>query len=359
MKLYTLLPALLVVLTQSCSRESASPATTVAPEAPAIEVATQPAVLRLMPQYLRVTGELRGKQQSQVAADAAGKVIATPVERGTKVAAGDLMIQLDPKNAQLSLQEAAAALDSAKLKLEWQRNELTRNEPLAKSKAIADSDFQKLKLDLASAEASHAAELARRDMAEKALADTKISAPFSGVVSERLTEVGEYVMANTAVISLVAMEKLRLTLNVPETEVGKMKVDQQVAFNVPAYPGQEFRGVVKFMGSALRGASRDLQVEAEVPNDDGKLKPGMFAEGRVSLSEVEMIAIPSSSVRVEGTVRKVFVVENGKVVARLVEVGETKGNEIAIRRGLATGEAVIAEPGPNVIDGVKVRAAVR
>ena len=178
-----------------CTRPSSVATPNTAAEPTALTVATQAAISQPMPRYLRITGEMRGEQQSQVAADAAGKVMLTPVERGSVVRLGDLLLKLDERNATLA---------SAKFKLDWQRSEMARNEPLAKTKAIADSDFQKLKLELSAAEATHAASVARRDMAQKALTDTSILAPYSGTVAERLSNVGEYVSANTPVVDLVA-----------------------------------------------------------------------------------------------------------------------------------------------------------
>ena len=345
----------MAVALSGCSRPTPEVKANAMAEPPSIAVVTRASVLQPMPRYLRVTGELKGEQQSQVAADVAGKVVEAPVERGSVVKKGDVLVKLDERNAALSLQEAEATLESVKLKLDWQRSEMVRNEPLAKTKAIAESDFQKIKMDLTAAEASHAASVARRDLAKKALADTSILAPFSGTVADRLSNVGEYVGANTPVVQLVATEQLRLTLNVPETAVGSISEDQEVVFKVPAHPDTEFRGRIKFIGAAVREASRDLQVEAEVPNADGRLKPGMFAEGRVALAEAEGVAVPASSVRTDGNTSKVFLVEDGRVAERLVEVGETKGDVVEIRRGLTKGEAVIVAPTAEAVDGRKVK----
>ena len=116
----------------------------------------------------------------------------------------------------------------------------------------------------------------------------------------------------------------------------------------------EFRGKVKFIGASVREASRDLQVEAEVPNPEGRLKPGMFAEGRVALTEVEGVAVPRSALRTDGSTSKIFVVQDGRIAERLVEVGETKGETLEIRRGLSTGETVIVAPTAEAVDGRKV-----
>lgn len=307
-----------------------------------------------MPRYLRVTGELRGSQEAMVAADASGKVVRAPIERGTVVKAGDVLVKLDDRSAVLSLQEAEASLVSAQLKLDLQKSELARNEPLAKTKAISDTDYQRFKIDFASAEASVAAATARRDMAQKSVADATIVAPFAGTVAERLTDLGEYVSSNSQVASLVATDKLRLFLNVPETAVGKIREGQEVGFGVPAYQGENFTATVKYIGASVRDSARDLIIEAEVANQDGKLKPGMFAEGRVALGDEPAVTIPQSALRSEGSTRKVFVVENGHIVERLVEVGETRDNVVGIRRGISKGEQVVLTPSADTTDGLKV-----
>jgi len=353
-----LLPVIALSLSMaSCHRPdpaAAAAATAPPPEPAPLDVSTVAATEQPMPRYLRVTGELKGTRQAMVAADASGKVVRASIERGSVVKEGDVLIKLDDRAALLNLQEAEATLKAAQLKLDLQRSELTRNEPLAKTKAISDTDYQKFKIDFASAEASIFAETARCDLARKAVADATILAPFSGTVAERLVEVGEYVGSSTQVVSLVATDTLRLVLNVPETAVGKIKESQQVGFSVPAFGTELFTGTVKYIGASVRESARDLIVEAEVANKDGRLKPGMFAEGRILLGDEPAVAVPSNAVRADGATQKVFIVENGRITERLVEPGESRGEVTGIRRGVSKGEQVIVSPGPEAADGLKV-----
>ncbi len=357
MKFPALSALLLPLAAASCSRHAETatgPAP--APEGPPVKVATATATRQPVPRYLRVTGELKGSQEAMVAADASGKVIEAPIERGTVVKQGGILFRLDDRAATLSLEEAEASLVSAQLKLDLQRTELTRNEPLAKTKAISDTDFQRFKIDFASAKASYDAAKARRDMAQKNLHDTTIRSPFDGTVAERLVQAGEYVNVNSQVASLVASEQLRLLLNVPETAIAHVQSGRAVTFNVPAFPGVNFTGAVKFIGASVRNTARDLIVEAEVSNKDGRLKPGMFAEGRLSLGEEEGVTVPAVAVLTDGTTRRVFVLAKGALEERLVETGETKDAAIEIRRGVEAGEAVVLKPGPGAADGAKAEA---
>ncbi|MDB6139713.1 MAG: efflux transporter periplasmic adaptor subunit [Verrucomicrobiaceae bacterium] len=322
-----------------------------------VKVITRPAEEKAMPRYLRVTGQLRGSREAQVAADATGKVVEALVERGSVVKKDDVLLKLDNSGALLSLREAEASVASAQLKLDLTSDELKRNEPLASSKAISGTDFLRFKNDRASAESSLAASVARRDIARKAVDDAIIRAPFAGTVAERLVDLGEYVRQDSQVVHLVAIDKLHLWLNIPETSAGAIKEGQQVGFNVPAFPRDTFTGVIRFIGAAVRESARDLIVEAEVPNADGRLKPGMFAEARIALREDLAVTVPAGAVKLEGSTRKVFVVLDGRIEERFVEIGETKDGAVEIRRGVNKGEAVVTTPTAEAVDGVKVSLA--
>ncbi|WP_075090118.1 efflux RND transporter periplasmic adaptor subunit [Verrucomicrobium spinosum] len=265
---YLCLAALALALV-GCSHQAAEPpvGSTVKPveEAPPLEVTVQPAEPQAMPRFLRVTGELKGDHEALVASNAAGKVVEAAVERGMAVKKGSVLIKLDDRSARLSLQEAEATLAETKLKTEWQNRELARNEPLARTKAISDADYQRFKVDVAAAEAGLAAAVARRDQAQKALDDTQIRAPFDGTVAERLTEAGEYVSTSSQVVNLVATQTLRLQLYIPETAVGGIQQGQKVEFMVPARPGRNFTGVVKHVGASVRESARDLIIEPRWP----------------------------------------------------------------------------------------------
>lgn len=305
-----------------------------------------------VPRFLRVTGQLIGKNDAVIAADAVGKVVEAPVERGSVVKAGDALVKLDERQAKLAQAEAEASLEMAKARLLLAKNEQERNAPLAQKRAIAEADFQKLVTDTTAREAELAASLARRDMTQKTLTDSVIRAPFAGVVAERMVEPGEYVRADSPVARVVDLATLRLVLNVPETEVGALAVGQTVEFTTAAFPKQTFTGTLKFLGAAMREASRDLVVEATVENTDGILRPGFFCNARIRVSEEQAVVAPVDALRVEGTRRKLFVIEkNNTLSERLVEVGETREGFIEIRRGAAAGESVLLQPGPEAVDG--------
>lgn len=343
----------------ACEKPSAPPPPP-PPKPVAAPVSGRTAVIteRSVPRFLRVTGQLIGKNDAVIAADATGKVIEAPVERGSIVKAGDPLVKLDERQAKLGLAEAEAALELAKARLLLAKNERERNAPLAEKRAIADADFQKLVTDTTAREAEVASSIARRDMMKKTLDDSIIRAPFSGVVAERLVEPGEYVRPDSPVARVVDLATLRLVLNVPETEVGKLEVGQKVEFTTPAFPERTFEGTLKFLGAAMREASRDLVVEAAIDNKDGTLRPGFFCDAHIRLKEEKAISAPTDALRIEGSRRKVFIISKDQtLIERLVEVGETRDGFTELKRGAIVGETVLLHPGADAVDGAAFQPA--
>jgi membrane fusion protein, multidrug efflux system len=351
--------ALTCALTACHKAPPPAPASKPIPTAEPISITTAKAEMRKMPRYLRVTGQLIAARDARVASDGSGKALEVPVERGSLVKKGDVLVKLDDRTAALSLREAEASVALAEAQIGLSRSELKRNEPLAKSHAIAEADFLKLKTDLAAKEAQLASVMARRDLAQKSVTDAVVLAPFSGTVAERMVTVGEFIGPGMPVAQLVETSRLKLAVNIPESGVGKVSVNQKVEFTVASFPGQVFEGRLKFLGAAIREATRDLPVEADVANEDGKLKPGLFAEARIVLAEESAITVPANSIRTDGVRRKVFVSENQQLTERLVEVGESTAEWIEIRRGVTVGELVMLNPGPEATDGAPVRGSAQ
>lgn len=341
----------------ACSKHEAS--TTVQSDAPQIPVHTSVVETRPVPHFLEVTGELKGGQISSVAADASGKVSETLVERGSTVKAGDVLVKLDDRAATLALREAEAALAQAQAKRDLASDYWQRTRGLVGKGAIAIADARKNETDLRTGEADLAAAVARRDSARKALDDTEVRAPFAGTVAERLVNQGEYVQPGTKVAVVIATGDLRLLLNVPEVEAGSVHQGQPVIFQVPAFPGVEFTGAVRYISPLVRETGRDLLVEAEVDNSEGRLLQGMFAEVRLALEETPGLVVPASAVRDEAGVHKVLVPEGDQLTERIVDVGVKTDSWVEIRDGLSEGESVVVQLSSQARDGVRFTLAAR
>src|SRR5262249_20934261 len=151
--------------------------------------------------------------------------------------------------------------------------------------------------------------------------------------SERFVSPGEYVQPPTRIASLVELDPLRLQVTVGEADVRRIHADQPVSFEVEAFPGETFQGTIKYIDPTLREATRDMVVEATVPNAAHRLKPGMFATVRVQLPDAPILAVPKDALRREAATARLFAVVNGAVEERLVQVGPERGGYVAVLDG--------------------------
>jgi membrane fusion protein (multidrug efflux system) len=127
-----------------------------------------------------------------------------------------------------------------------------------------------------------------------------------------------------------------------------------VHFTVTAFGDQVFTGNVRYISPNIRESSRDLVVEAVVPNGDRKLKPGMFAVARIGLGDKPHAVVPRNAVQTDDTGSRVYVVSQSQVQERLVQLGEAVGDQVAVIEGVKPGESVVVSPGPDVRDGARV-----
>lgn len=353
MKMPAFLLALLLPWAAASCRKSPPPPSTPNVIPPAVGTSV-PTTTQPFPRFLRATGQLTAPSDAIIAADAIGRVISAPIERGAAVKSGDVLALLDERQPQIALAEAAASLQLVASRLALAKNELQRNQPLAEKKAVAAADFQKFLTEVAAREAEVAAAQARLAQAQLTLENCSIRAPFDGVVAQRLVEPGTYLKADSPVARLVDLTTLRLVLSIPETAVASLEIGQSVEFSTAAYPQQSFPARLQFLSPALREASRDLVVEATVANPDHHLRPGFFCDARILLRREPALALPSDALRRDGSRSTAFAISpDGILSERLLEVGESHGGFTEIRRGLAAGESVLAKPGPSAADGAR------
>jgi RND family efflux transporter MFP subunit len=355
----------------------------------AVEVQSQP-----INRFLRVTGSLVADEQADVAAETAGRVIGTPVERGTHVSAGTVLIRVSATEADASLREAeanAAQLEArlglsarqdfdplkvpdvlnAKASLDWAEADFARIKALLDQKVVSQAEYdQKLTQVQAARQQYQTAQngaqqsyrslqaaRARVDLARKSAADTVVRAPFSGIVAERLVGTGDYVSKGMKVATVVRIDPVRVELTVPEQYLSQVKTGQPVRLTVDAYPGETFHAKVRFVSPALKTNQRALTVEAVADNKDGRLKPGLFATALLQQpSPAPAMLVPAAAVEtVAGTSRVYANGADHKVEERIVTLGEKVGDRVEISSGVKPGERVVADPRGNLADGVRVQ----
>jgi membrane fusion protein (multidrug efflux system) len=311
-----------------------------------------------VPRVLSLSGTLIGSEESDVAAGAVGKILATYVERGSVVKKGAVLVRLDARALGAQAQEAEAQLGSLKAQQAQAALDCQRTDQMFKKGAIAKADYDRTHTACETTKWSVSAAEARKTLTAEALRDTEIRAPFSGLVVERKVSAGEYVRADSQVVTLVAVDALRVELTVPEADVAQIRPGMTVDFHTAGdsnTAGAGHRGRIRYIGPSVRRQTRDAIVEAVVENGGHDLRPGMFVSAQLTLGEQSLPSVPETAVRAEGTLRHVFVAQGGRLEDRLVQAAEPRNGQVTIISGLKAGEPVVAELSPDVRDGARVK----
>jgi RND family efflux transporter MFP subunit len=349
--LLLLLPVLPVAA--GCNQHQAASAELRARQKP-IAAATLLVTERELPSTLLVAGTLKANQESDLAANATGRVMRTMVERGSYVHSGQPLAQLDVRMATLSASEAQANFETAQAQKSQAQEECARYERLLGRGAISQQEYDRQTTNCKTATSSTAAAETRAALARQTLSDGTVRAPFPGLVSERYVSVGEYVMPSTKVAHVVDIDPLRLELTIPEQNMGAVRQGQEVSFQVGAFPERMFSGVVHYIGPAVRATTRDLVFEALVQNKEKLLRPGLFATAQLDIGKQKLPVVPKSALKVDGDTTRLYAVIDKHVEERIVQTGPVTGELIGILKGVSVGERVVATPTEQVADGVEV-----
>lgn len=354
-----------------CSRD-ADPAAEAAATT-TIAVAVAPVQSADEPVTIDATGGFEAAESSDVAPETSGRVSATLVDIGDYVKAGAVLVRVTGVNAGLRLDEARAAADRAEsnLKLAEAQNTLAQTTAARYAALLATGDVSRTVADQAktqaetalqsanTARASLAEARAQLALAEKAVADVVVAAPFSGYISDRKVSTGEYVQPSTAVVTLVSLDPLRLRLTVPGAQAGLVAVGQTVTATVDAFPGRTFLGRITAISPALAAESRSLLVEARVPNPGGDLKPGMFAVAQLDTGRrMTVLSVPRRALIDDQNTNsyRVFVVDKeNRARLRVVQLAARQpADTVKILSGVSEGERVATTHLADLYDGLTV-----
>jgi membrane fusion protein (multidrug efflux system) len=279
------------------------------------------------------------------------------VDIGDHVKAGQVLAKIDSPEIDQELRQERANLDVANANLELARVTAERWKALGTQNAVAQQDVDQRVADYASRRADVAAAQANLQRLNELQQFETITAPFAGVITARNIDVGDLINAGSGpeLFHISQSNVLRVYVNVPQADVPDMRVGLPVDVLVEEFPSQQFPGkVVRFAG-ALDAASRTLLVEAQIPNAQAQLFPGMFCRLRFQLPSDPAILIPSSDaiIRAEGTL-VATVTDQNAIHFEKVALGRDFGTRIEIRSGLAAGTRVVENPSDALSEGEAV-----
>jgi membrane fusion protein, multidrug efflux system len=340
------------LLAPGCSHKPAE-AVEEKPATAKIHVQTVVAAEQSVPNLLALTGVLSSNERTDLAANAVGRVVKTFVERGDHVTQGQLLAQLDARSAALSRAEAEANLASAADQLKNVRADCERYASLLAKGAITQQEFDKQATSCQTQASTEQASRVRAAEAVQTVTDSAIRAPFGGIIAERFVHVGDYVHADTRVVTLLVDDPLRLELTVPEANIASVHAGLAVSFETVALPGRTFTATVRFMGGEIREATRDLVVEAVTDNHDHVLLPGMFVTAQLPIGMVKMPVVPANALVYHNDNESLFAVVDGHLEERVVQLGPKAGELVAVADGVKPGDHVVISPPQAAVDGMQ------
>jgi membrane fusion protein (multidrug efflux system) len=314
-----------------------------------------PVEVRAMPRVLTLPGNVIAERQSEVAANASGRVVSAPIERGQMVKVGEILVTVDSRAAGFSAAASSAQAQLADAQSLQAQEECARADRLHAQGAMAQSEYDRQKSQCRTQQFQANAARAQAGLNSKLAADAVIRAPFSGAVGERYVNVGEYLQPSTKVASVYVLDPVRVSISVPEPAIGLVRVGQTLELQVSAWPERTFPAVVEYVSPALRRETRDLILEARAENPDAALRPGMFATVLLTVGEERLPTVPLDSLVVDGTIKRIFLAREGRAFELVVQTGAIKDGRIAVLESLDEQTRVIQRPPPGLRDGASIK----
>jgi multidrug efflux pump subunit AcrA (membrane-fusion protein) len=344
---------------------------------------------------VEVVGTLAAVDEATISSEAEGRVSHLYADLGDRVKAGQVLVGLDREKLQYNYDQQKAALDRAlaqfgapdtthlpalemtpdvqRAKAElvqaqqaYDRAAALNSRQLLPKQGLDDAEamlqtkkagyetaLQNAKNLRANIDASDAS----AKLADRQLRDADIRAPFDGYVSQRMVNLGQFVKNQTPVMSVVRVDPLKVTAEIPEKMAPWMKVGQPVELHVDAYPDRKFVGTLSRISPAVNTATRAFPFEALVPNIDAVLKPGTFARVHIESNKVDQVLTVSyAAIQYRYGVNRLFVVDGDHLSVRELKVGERVGDRIEVMAGVKPGEVVALTDVDKLVDGERVTA---
>ncbi len=289
---------------------------------------------------LSAVGTLRAARGADLAMDVAGLVIGVNLESGQDVKQDQVLVQLRDGDDVAQLQQFEAAAQLSQLTFERAREQLA-------AQAISKADYDAAAADLKAKQAAVAQQ-------KVVVAKKQLRAPFAGRAGIITISPGAYLSAGTAVVTLQQLDPLLVDFYVPQSELGRLQVGQAVNLKLDAYAGRTFTGKLSAINPKVDLGTRNVQIEATVPNHDKALTPGMFAKVSVDAgTQQQQLTLPQAAIVYNPYGDTVYVVQPSKgkddkgqplpptVKQTFVTVGDTRGDQVAIVKGIDAGTVVV------------------
>jgi RND family efflux transporter MFP subunit len=358
LRLRTLVGASMMVgAIASCGSKS-TPATTAA--VPPVDVASENVAVAdsaTVESGPAISGTLTPDRSAQLKAQAAGTIEGMYVDEGGVVHAGQMLALIDTLSLAEAARSARSQLTSAKLAADVAKRNYDRNVNLHAAGAIADRDLEVAHNQSVAADAAVADAQSKLTTAERQLSNAIVRAPFNGQVSTRPANTGDVLQVGNPIMTIVDPSELELDASVGADFISKIKIGTKVDFSVNGNPGHTFPGHVARINPTVDTVTRQVRLYITVPNQDRSLAGGLFAQGRVALSVVHGIAIPTAALDARTASTMVHRVRGGKIEDVNVSLGvrDDLAERVQVLSGLSVGDTVLLSAALGTPAGTSVR----
>lgn len=334
MKRFLPLAALLALA--ACGRHEADHSTTTS--LPTIAVKVQVAKLQPHVAAEEVVGTVRSKLRAQVEAKISGRVLEYTATPGAAVKTGDLLARLENQEIQAKVDQARALLDQA-------QRDFARQKELVSSNATTRQDYD-------AADARVKVATAGVNEAETMMGYARVTAPFDGVVTRKLADVGDLAMPGKPLLEIEAPTALRFEADLPEAILDRITMGAKMQVKI-ASVAKPLEATVSEIAPVADPVSRTFQVKLDLPAADG-LRTGQFGRVAVPMAEMQLLMVPKGGVIKRGQMELIFVVKDGHANLRLVKTGKVIDGSIEVLSGLEEGEQVVISDVSKLADGQPV-----
>ena len=321
-------------------------------------VLVSPAEHTALIEEVPITGTVVSPRIAALSTEVSGIVAEIRVERGDYVKAGDEILRLDSQMEALSLEAARASTEQARHELADAQRRLSEGRKLGEiqSQSTVESIAAEVEIDIANLRRAEAEE--KRQAAR--LARHRLRAPFAGLISRKLVEQGEWIQPGEAVVELVAMDKLHIDFQTPQSAFAKIGDSTQLRVRLDALPGQVFDATIERIVPVSDPLSRTFLIRASLSDKAVRLAPGMSASGTLRLDSGALgVVVPRDAIirYPDGRVTVWIAMPEGdqaRVREQRVSTGISFGGRIAITRGLEAGALVVVRGNESLYEGQTV-----
>ncbi len=312
-------------------------------DTPAVDVAATEAKEIEWQEKISSIGVAEALQGVDVSGSEAGVVAEVLFDSGSEVTVGEPLVRLDSSKEEADLESTLVQIPAAKA-------DLDRKRKLVKERVVSQSDLDEAQ--------SRYDSLTAQSISLKATIERRvITAPFAGVLGIRKVNKGQYLQPGDQIVSLQDLSIMRMRFLVGQKDFAKIKLGQQIDAKFDAYPGEVFKGRISAIEPSVKFQSGIIPIQAEIPNSEGKLLPGMYASLDVLLPEhMKRVVVPQSAVTFNLYGETVYVIDEKTMTVQqaTVRTGARRDNTVVVEAGLKTGQQVVVAGQLKISNGMKV-----